>query len=239
MGTMSWPNDDYWKALAAGERFEQRGKPISLDVVDCGELVAHHGRLVVCDPFTGLDTSGNPIIRIPPGRYPVKITLADVSGTADGSHLRNAYATLFLSDADEVSRRVLTRLWEGEKTPEIEEGHYEGFPVDGGAACFVDEGSLSYGMPDPMDWYDVMIGDDDCWFSRMDDPNHIHYGIANVPLPLATDGANTILFGSGWGDGVYPVVGGYDADGKLVRVHIDFFVIDPSGEDDSDGESSS
>ena len=29
-----------------------------------------------------------------------------------------------------------------------------------------------------------------------------------------------------WGDGAYPVVGGYDADDRLVAVHIDFLIIE-------------
>ncbi len=72
-------------------------------------------------------------------------------------------------------------------------------------------------------------GTADSWFSRMDDPAQVRAGIANIPLPLATDGANLVLFHSGWGDGWYPVIGGYDAGSALVAVHIDFFVIpDPA-----------
>jgi Protein of unknown function (DUF4241) len=64
----------------------------------------------------------------------------------------------------------------------------------------------------------------------MDDPAHIRAGIANLPLPLARDGENLVLFHSGWGDGVYPVVGGYDAAGKLVAVHVDLLVIEEDAE---------
>jgi hypothetical protein len=238
---MGWPSYDGWKALADGERFDRRGKLIALNVVDCGELVANHGRLVVCDPYTGLEADGNPIISIPPGRYPVKVTIADVSGAADGSHLRHAYATLLLSGAAETTRRVLTPLQDGDTEPELEDEQFVGFGVDAGTACFIDEGALATGMPDPVDWSDEVFENDDdaCWFSRMDDPDHIGEDLANVPLPLATDGSNAILMSSGWGDGVYPVVGGYDADGNLVRVHIDFLVIGPpDDEDESAAESS-
>lgn len=38
--------------------------------------------------------------------------------------------------------------------------------------------------------------------------------INNVPLPLASDGANVIMFKSGMGDGSYPVVAGYDERGS-------------------------
>jgi hypothetical protein len=56
-------------------------------------------------------------------------------------------------------------------------------------------------------------------------PKHIRAGLANIPLPLATDGANLILSHSGWGDGFYPVIGGYDVDGRLIAVHIDLLVL--------------
>jgi hypothetical protein len=232
---MGWPSYDGWKALRDGERFQHRGNLIALTVVDCGELVAHHGRLVACDPFTGLEVYGNPIVSIPPGRYPVKVTVADVSGAADGSHPRHAYATLFLDDAPETTRKVLTPDEDGHAAAELADEEFIGFGVDAGTACFLDEGALATGMPEPVDWYDDVFENDEeeCWFSRMDDPNHIGEGLANVPMPLATDGSNAILFRSGWGDGVYPVVGGYDAEGNLVRVHIDFLVIGPPDDEDA------
>jgi len=34
-----------------------------------------------------------------------------------------------------------------------------------------------------------------------------------------------VLAHSGWGDGGYPVISGYDAAGVLVAVHIDLYVV--------------
>jgi hypothetical protein len=34
-----------------------------------------------------------------------------------------------------------------------------------------------------------------------------------------------VIIHSGWDDGIYPVIGGYSEDGRLVRVHIDFMVV--------------
>ena len=103
---------------------------------------------------------------------------------------------------------------------------YFGFGVDAGTACFVDAEAVRTAMPDASDWYEDLFenGNDDCWFNLMDDPSHIREGIANIGLPLGKNGENLILFHSGWGDGFYPVVGGYDRDGKLVNVHIDLMV---------------
>ena len=57
----------------------------------------------------------------------------------------------------------------------------------------------------------------------MDDPTHLRAGCANVPLP-GVDG-NVVLCHSGFGDGIYPLVLGFDAQDRLVRVHIDLLVI--------------
>ncbi len=59
----------------------------------------------------------------------------------------------------------------------------------------------------------------------MDNSSHIRNGIANIKLPNSKHGNNLVLFHSGWGDGFYPVIGGYDDKGNLVAIHIDFFVV--------------
>ena len=42
-----------------------------------------------------------------------------------------------------------------------------------------------------------------------------------------------MIIHSGWGDGTYPLIGGYDANGELVAVHIDLFVV-PIPENDEE-----
>lgn len=39
------------------------------------------------------------------------------------------------------------------------------------------------------------------------------------------NGENLILFHSGWGDGVYPVIGSFNSIGHLLAAHIDFLVL--------------
>jgi hypothetical protein len=217
------------------QQYDEPGVQVRLRVVDCGFLTLPSGRLVACDPFVFLQPEGNPHIQVAPGRYPVFVTVADVSGADDRSHEREAYMTVVLSDPPELERRMLVQQVDHAR-PEIvklEPDEILGFPVDAGTACFVDDGALKTGMPDFGLWNDHIFEDSaaNSWFGRMDDPNHLQAGLANVPLPLATDGANIILVHSGWGDGMYPVVGGYSADGQLVRVHVDFGVInDPDAE---------
>jgi hypothetical protein len=140
------------------------------------------------------------------------------------------YVSLILASAGEAERRFLTPLRPyGDPARAPEEGSYSGIAVDAGTVCFVDDEVVQQGMPvDELTWSDELFENDseDSWFHVMDDPAHIRQGLANIPLPRASDGANIIICHSGWGDGFYPVVGGYDAEGRLVAVHIDLLVHD-------------
>lgn len=223
---MPWP-DEHWYARTNGTVVID-GEPVPLSTIACGELVAPVGRLVICDPFVALETSGNAYIAIPPGRYPVVVTIDDDQDA-------EAYASLLLSPAPEVTRRMLIPLREGEAPPTVGPDELVGFPVDAGTACFVDEGALTAGMPPNAGnttWHATLFdnGRSDSWFSRMDDPEHIHTGVANIPLPLATDGSNIVLVHSGYGDGIYPIIGGYDAADNLVAIHIDFLLFETDAE---------
>jgi len=166
---------------------------------------------------------------VPKGRFPVIVTLADVSSAQDRSHVREAYASILFSTAPEAYRQAIPLVRDGEERPETKGEDFVGFGVDAGTACFVDDTVVGSCMPDPNTWYEDLFENarSDCWFKRMDDPLHIREGIANIVLPLARNGENLVLFHSGWGDGTYPVVGSFDETGHLLAAHIDFFVMKP------------
>jgi len=226
---LPYPNVDFWSALLDGGRIPvDEAKHYTLSVVDCGFLLMPTGRLVACDPFAMLQKNSDLVVQVPAGRYRVLVTMADVSDDNDGSHMREAYATLMLDEtAVEVRRRIITPRRDAACLPEMgDDGTYYGFPVDAGTACFVDQGAVDTLMPDG-DWYEDIFdnGTPNSWFEQMDDPNHIRAGIANIALPHSRQGENIVIVHSGWGDGLYPAVGGYDSSDRLVRVHIDFFVV--------------
>ena len=236
-----YPNNPEWRALREGTGPVPAcgGRECALSVVECGELVMRSGRLVACDPFVFLEREGNEAIDVGPGRYRVAVTLADVSDARDGSHVREAYASLILADRPEAERRGVAPHEAGEAPEELGPGELAAFAVDAGTACFVDDDAVARFMPEEDTWHDELFESEDpgCWFARMDDPDHIREGLANIVLPGADDGSNIVIVHSGWGDGVYPVVGGYDADGNLVAVHIDFAVVGASGDEgDEDDE---
>ena len=223
----TWPNQPTWSALKNGETLQTEDGPRFLWTVSCGDLALPSGRLVACDPFVNLEPRNNSYVPIPKGRFPVFVTLADLSAAQDKSHVREAYASIIFSSAKEAYRKAMPLAKDGEARPELKGDDFVGFGVDSGTACFVDDSVVGPGMPDPQTWYEGLFENSqpDCWFKRMDDPNHIGDGIANIVLPLAKQGENLILFHSGFGDGVYPVVGSFDSAGQLIAAHIDFFVL--------------
>lgn len=224
---MTWPNSPDWCA-GTEATVQVNGGRYQLTTLKCGVLKVPSGKLVCCDPFAAMEKTGNVFITVPVGEYHVEVTLADVSPELDGSHIREAYASLLIDESKtEIDRRCLQPTVDGKPTGDIlAPGEFFGFGVDAGTACFVDAAALEEGMPDASNWYEELFENDtpECWFDRMDDPNHVRAGIADIPLPESKVGNNLILFHSGWGDGFYPVIGGYDESGSLVAVHIDFFV---------------
>lgn len=246
----TWPFGGTWAALGQGV-IELAGKPVGLSVVDCGELSLAGGRLLAIDLFGPNDDDGLEV-RVPPGRYPVRLTLADMSGRLDGSNLVEAYLSVILADGDEVSRRVLEpdgededggalRLEddpnegdldgdEEEDDDEDEEGlaagEFRAVDVESDTVALVDEDALVSLMPDPSAWEDdVFAGGPDPWYDVLDDPDEVREGTANVELPGAAQGENAILCRAGWGDGRYPFVGSFDEAGELIAVHLDLQVV--------------
>ncbi|MFT6396409.1 MAG: hypothetical protein ACJAYU_001152 [Bradymonadia bacterium] len=221
-----WPNSELWSAGTSGA-VTLGNEIFHLSVVDCGALKIASGKLAACDPFVCLDGVGEGYVKVPKGEFPVTATIADVSGEDDGSLMREAYLTVRFNDAPEKTRKLLQMSADGTAANDLPDGEFYGFSVDAGTACLVDADAVAPGMPeDSLEWDETVFQPDDGgWFDRMEDEHHIREGIANLPLPRNPDEANIVICHSGWGDGVYPMVGGYDADGRLVAVHIDFLVV--------------
>lgn len=212
-------------ALREGAATQPDGSVCRLSVHNLGTLRVPSGRLGACDPFVYLDQPA--IEEVPAGDYPVRLTLADVSPEQDGSHPREAYLSVVLSETPPASAEHARDL-EGTFTGTQDLG---AVPVDAGTVAFVDAEAVSRCMPDPTasNWYEEIYdsGDPGSWFNLMDDPGHAHRQCANVVMPLAPDGENVVLAHSGWGDGLYPLVFTRAVDGSLTGVHIDLLVAGP------------
>jgi hypothetical protein len=211
------------------------GTPYPQTVHDLGVLHVPSGQVEVSDPYVSL--GDGLVATVPPGSYPVRVTVADVSDARDGSHPREAYLSLVVSDATPVAEvRVVTP--DGAEPPAA--GEFYGVGVDAGTVAFADAAAAVACMPPREDdWYEDLFDDgtERSWFALQDDPDHYRNGCANITLPLATAGQNIVLSHSGWGDGFYPVVSTHDADGALLGVHIDLLVAGPDDpEEDAEHE---
>lgn len=194
---------------------------MQLSVIGLGELSVESGRLGACDPLAYLY---DPVVLpVAPGRYPVLVTVADVSEAQDGSHRREAYLSVVFSDAESVAVEAAPNE---AGTPD--DGEFWGVGVDAGTVGFVDADAIDRCMPgDDVDWYSQVFdtGGDDGWFAQMDADSPYPAGTANIVLPLATDGENVVLSHSGWGDGFFPLLRTVAADGSVTAIHIDLLVV--------------
>ncbi|MBO0610351.1 DUF4241 domain-containing protein [Myceligenerans salitolerans] len=183
---------------------------------ELGVLHVPSGRLEASDPYVSLGAGCT--VPVPPGSYPVFVTVADVSEAADGSHPRESYLSVVLHDDAPVAA-VRLGVPEGERAPG--EGVWYGVGVDAGTVAFADA-QAAEALSRRAD--DVLEETHDRWMELQDDPRHHGSNRANVPLPGAAGGENLALAHSGWGDGFYPLVTTHDADGRLLGVHIDLLV---------------
>ncbi|KXP11620.1 hypothetical protein AXK60_24730 [Tsukamurella pseudospumae] len=102
----------------------------------------------------------------------------------------------------------------------LDEGQVYGAVVDAATVSFADASAVTF-TPENDDWYTLS----DHWEARMDDPSHYFQGVANVELPGTSPQLNMILCHSGWGDGFYPIIESYDAEGNVNGIHIDLQVL--------------
>jgi hypothetical protein len=172
-----WPNMSIWSAGKDKSQAIVRGKYFPQWVVPCGELEMSSGNLVACDPFAAMDAKNNAFIRVPKGRHPVAVTLVDVSERHDRSNVREAYASIFFQKGEEAYRKAISPAVDDKDRVEPQADEFRGFGVDSGTACFVDAWSIEHCMPDSSTWYDELFENSqpECWFKRMDDPNHTIY----------------------------------------------------------------
>jgi hypothetical protein len=196
-----------------------------------GALRLTSGKVVATDPLVFLEAPAF-TTAFPPGQYPVTFSMVD--GDV-------AYALLRI--ADERPVRWALALRPGEQAAPGEE---LGYPVDAGTGSYMDDATarlieqrerqkLDWAMArvkeaqvspaDATKWRRMM----DHWASQIPDLLDVlraegYQGAndwANVCVDPAT-GANLIAFGSGAGDGVYPVYVGYGAAGAPVAMVTDF-----------------
>ncbi len=204
-----------WLAgLHDGDRLDQAGREVSVELRRIGDLVAPSGRIVACDALV-VDPTPLPT-DIPPGRYPVWLGIAHLPrGTVV------AWATL------EVAPRPAVR-WEVSDLPVDSDGDgiadALGYAADSGRGCFMDQTTA-------WEVNAALARDPDAGLRRVvgelaRNRRGSSWTFSTIPWDERS-GANEVAFTTGWGDGTYVSYAGFDAEDRVVALTTDFGVLDP------------
>ncbi len=211
--------EDFTKALESSELGGYKLTTIAL-----GDLEVPTGRIVVGDPLASPEMP--PLVtRIPKGRYPVSIVMADTGDFGD----RIALAVLQVRN-DSAIRYEMTHN-EMQDMSTLKEGWIMGFPVDAGMGFFADEASKESYLTF-LEQFDGTTQNvyDDYFAERLrkvaKEANHSRTDgdWLNWYIPHS-EGHNLVMFASGYGDGYYPVYVGKNTKGDTVNILIDFQVL--------------
>ncbi len=161
-----------------------------------GKLNLPSGRLVAADP-SSLDYGEEPFLTtVPPGPYPVTISLATF--TDDPGHSRVAAVRLDITDRRPARWELALR--DGQDLLDLGYGEFFGFGVDAGLACFVDEDNRERLTGE---WQSLELRD---------------------PRFAVIAGGDMIAWSSGWGDGSYPTWVGRDHSDRITTFIADMLL---------------
>ena len=150
------------------------------------------------------------------------------------------YACVKVAVSGEKPVRYELGLCGDEEFDELEEDEFFGFCVDAGMGCVADaktqEAFKKYwerreSEEEGIDYYNDLFCD------LLEEnakalPKYQREGGDWLNWTVPGTKLNFPIFASGWGDGVYPVYFGYDADGKVCGVYIHFIDVEEEYKDD-------
>lgn len=221
---------------------------VTISVFEIGNLIVTSGKLIASDPLAEPELQHYFIKTIPPGQYPVILSVADFQPRNDA---RIAYAMLRISRETAVKWEVAAV---SNQHPRAGEGEIYSYGVDSGTGCFMDwdaaQALYVLANPDPVAYevarqanptqaWNLPLATLDLSLAALEkfnrefcdkviaemEKNALNVNRAanwaNVLLNYVTE-ANVIAFSSGWGDGGYSSYWGYDAKDNLVTLATDF-----------------
>ncbi|MCL2148161.1 MAG: DUF4241 domain-containing protein [Methanomassiliicoccaceae archaeon] len=208
-----------------------------LDRMSVGMASLPSGRVIVSDPLAGLGKHSEPYFHaVAPGEYEVVVAVV----VSDGDDCdRYAAARMRFTDAEAV--RYEEALTGEEDIAEVEEeGDGFGFPVDAGLACICDERTRDAFLAFDKEWRkkagkDANLYDD--YFAGLmaenyqKSPQYQRDGGDWLNWNIPGTGYCIPIFQSGFGDGFYPVWFGYDKDGRICSLVVQFIDIEAAYSD--------
>lgn len=205
---------DPHRAFTPGALFERDGGTATISVHRLGDLVVPTGAIVACDPLAFPDRPAFSR-RVSPGSYPVEVSVARMRNGDE----RITCARLRLKEAEPVRWEIATIAGQDRASPK--EGEIFGYPVDAGVGCFMDArtAGLLLKACDRLKPHENYY--DDVLAAEMEANDRPTWGYANHrPDPTRND--NALVFSSGWGDGYYASVWGFDSAGDVTCLLTDF-----------------
>jgi len=208
-----------------------------------GAVSLPSGKIIVSDPLAGLSADVEPyFIAVSPGEYEVE--LAVVVPDEGGDCARYAAARVRFSDAEAV--RYVEALTGAEDLSKVDgQGDGFGFPVDAGLACICDA-KVRDAFLDFENEFRKEAGEDsnlyDDYFSALmaenfeKYPQHQREGGDWLNWTIPGSEYRIPIFQSGFGDGYYPVWFGYDKNGDVCSLVVQFIDIEAaySGEEEEE-----
>ena len=191
---------------------------VRLSVVSVGELVIRSGAVAACDPIVFIGGVEALAVSLPPGRYPVLLSIAHF----DNDDQRVAFARIAAGDGVPVTWEMVTTGSFDMDLLGPEE--IVGYPVDSGTGCFADReafGALGQAIDADPQYLETLI-------AALEKSYVPTWSWVNWMLP---SGHNLVAFSSGAGDGVYATYAGRGSSGQLVALVTDFQMIDSDGSD--------
>jgi len=180
---------------------DEKIKRVIIEVVDAGTLRMPSGRLVAKDP-AWIDDRDQPFtVTIPPGEYPVRLSVVVFADNPEHKSVAAAKVVI----RDEPAHSWEMALLPGEDLRTLQDMAFYGFGVDAGMACFYDASATPA-------------------FARL--ASGFEFGDAiTSPTSDPESGTNLIAYDSGWGDGVYPTWIGRAIDGGVVCFVADMLLL--------------
>jgi hypothetical protein len=200
---------DIWGAFVDGAICRAGLSDVTMRCHEAGAIVLPSGRIVACDPFTGISTRSYRRT-VEPGAFPVFLAIADYG------HDRRVAAAMIL-----FQEGTVPVSWEDARV-QGEAGHAEGFIVDSGRACFRDvqiaRRLAREAERGKLDRWHRMIR------AGLDENHEPTWSWAGISL-VSEGGHDMVAFTTGLGDGSYCAHFGLDRDGEAVCLAADCGVL--------------
>jgi len=191
-----------------------RPYPFTIRTEAIATLNVPSGEIIASDAFFG--TLTQPLVRrVPPGQYPVSLSLIRENG--------QAWESVAAAKIEFQSTRAVS--WElalipGQDLNSLKPGEIFGYAVDSGTGSFASPASAQ-ALTSKLDH-------DQGYIDEINKASEVHSTTGSWAslIPEPTTSQNIVLFASGYGDGFYASYWGLDQRGQAVCLITDFTLVE-------------